>query len=286
MRQKSLVMLRVLLDRYYADQSTQMIELLPPPLCQEVKELSTEIQDPLSLLQQPSQRIAKIHFSWLALGIKGLAKALQLPAISSLKPLQSNALCHLLGLPSPSFSPISPLKEYLLEMLYREVCPETITPLFCLPHSPLTPLAFYSKIELQRLIDLLGLRDLAQQIRLIVDKKYQKRIVLCLTEEEQQFLDFYIYKEQEKFAPQLLDLKSWDGTKRALRQQIHKRGLIRLGKALSEQDANLLWHIFHTLDTGRAHVLKINGTLSFEEGIAYELRRQVVGIINHFSKDM
>lgn len=52
-----------------------------------------------------------------------------------------------------------------------------------------------------------------------------------------------------------LGLDRWDGEEESFRHLLHKRGLARLGLALSGQDPDLVWAICHQLDIGRGHTL-------------------------------
>ncbi|MDP1836142.1 MAG: hypothetical protein Q8K75_09510 [Chlamydiales bacterium] len=285
MEPKSWMMFRVLLNRYYGASSEELIRSLPSKYQDNLKQTDIAAADPTPLLAQPFERVSAIHYSWLAPSVQKLPKALQAPTIAALSLPQTQGICRLLKLPMPSAKPVPPLRQYLLDGLFKQISPQERLPPAYLPSSLLNPLAGYSKTQLQRLIDLLGIRDLAQEIRLVVHKTHQETILKCLTDEERKFLDFYLYKEREKLTVPRLDLKQWGGDAAKLRQQIHLRGLIRLGRALSGQNKDLLWYILHTLDTGRAGIIEQNCNTQPLDNVANELRRQVIGLINYFSKN-
>jgi hypothetical protein len=285
MEEKSWTMFNVLVSRYYGGKTDQLHSLLPPSYRSQLGPGDGAVKDPLPLLAQPSDHVAAIHFSWLAPAIQKMPKALQMPTVAALSLSQAKGVCRLLNIPMPKAAPAPPLREYLLQDLYQRLKPANMVPTAYLPQSPLNPLATYSKSQLQRLIDLLGLRDLAQEIRLIVKKTHQEVIFKCLNEEERKFLDYYLYKEQEKLTVPRLELKHWNGDCAKLRQQIHARGLIRLGRALAGQNKDLLWYILHILDTGRANIIQQNSNTQPLDNVAGELRRQVIGLINYFSKN-
>lgn len=284
MEQKSLMMLRILLNRYCGGVTDDSTRSLSPELVGSLKSLSLSIEDPMPLLSSSAQSLSRIHYSWFVQALDAIPKALQTATISALPPAQAKGLCRLLKCPVPDERPSPPLSELLLAGLYHAVNPEERLPAPYLPDGPLKPLALYSKTQLMRLIDLLSLRDLAQDMRLIVNKTQQEALLRCLNEEERQFFDFYLYKEQDKLSVKRLNLTEWKGDCQELRKQLHLRGMIRFGKALSGQNKDLLWYILRPLDTGRAAIIERHSAEQPQDNVAMELRRQVVGLINYFSK--
>jgi hypothetical protein len=276
-------MLHILLNRYYS-QVADIAEYVPKDLRATFQSQPVDTSDPLPLLRQPAQHLDSIHYSWLTTPISALPEPLQAPTIAALSSTQRLGVCRLLKRPDPAAQPSPDFRDFLLDAVVRSLKIREQTPPLYLPTSPLNPLATYSKAQLQRLIDLLGVRDLAQEMRMIVNKAHQKKLLESLNEEEQRFFDFYLYKEPERLSIQRLDLKTWDGDAAKLRQQLHIRGLGRLGRAMIGQNAALIWHVSHILDTGRAVVIARNAGLSTTENVRLELQRQVIGIINYLNK--
>ncbi len=52
-----------------------------------------------------------------------------------------------------------------------------------------------------------------------------------------------------------MGLDKWEGSREAFRHLLHRRGLARLGAALSGQDPDLVWYVCHQLDIGRGNTL-------------------------------
>lgn len=280
------MILQVLLNRYYGGLSEELSQTLPESYRKELSKSTLSVNNAEPLLRQPLDRIARIHYSWLVPAIQSLPKPLRLPTIAALPPAQAQGLCRLLKLPLPAERPSPPMGQFLLNTLYEKVSQEERLPPSYLTASPVSPLGEYSKVQLMRLIDLLGLRDLVQEVRLIVNKTHQTAILSCLNDEEKQFFDFYMYKQREKLTVPRLDLTGWNGDSRKVRQQMHLRGLNRLGRALTGQSPDLIWYILRALDTGRAAIIQQNYASKPPEDVRTELLRQVIGLINYFNKQV
>ena len=147
-------------------------------------------------------------------------------------------------------------KAYLRQILLNSLlgAKNTLIPESCLPATPLKALSALSKTELIRLIDLLSLHDLAAELRQIVETKILKKIYSLLSEEERKFLKGAM-AHKDHFVLMKMGLDRWDGSEETFRTLLHRRGLARLGAALSGQDPNLIWHICHRLDIGRGNAL-------------------------------
>ncbi len=284
MERKGWMILRVLLNRYYGGLSEEVAAMVPESYRATLKQSDLSATDAASLLVQPSFRLKNIHYSWFIPAIQALPKPLRKPTIGALEHSQAIGICRMLRCGMPETSPSSPIGEFLLHTLYHRVDPEERLPASYLEDTPLKSLAVYSKATLTKLIDLLGIRDLVQEVRLIVNKHHQEALMNCLTEEERQFFEFYMYKQREKLKVPRLNLTGWNGEPRKVRQQIQIRGLMRFGKALSGQNPDFLWYIYHTLDTGRAAIIKQYCANTPIEGLTAELQRQVIGLINYFNK--
>jgi len=106
------------------------------------------------------------------------------------------------------------------------------------------------------LVDLLSLQDLAAELRHTVETKTLKKIYSFLTKEEQKRLK-EISSQKDLLHAARLSLGRWDGTEESLRLKLHKRGLARLGIALSGLDPQFVWYLCHQFDIGRAALIKM-----------------------------
>jgi hypothetical protein len=131
---------------------------------------------------------------------------------------------------------------------------DRLVPIDYLPQTSLSFLLRLPKRELIALIDSLSIYDLAAEMRQIVETKILKKIYSFLSEEEKRLLKVAA-SHQEHFVLARMGLERWDGSEESFRHLLHRRGLARLGAALSGQDPDFIWTICHQLDIGRGTAL-------------------------------
>lgn len=198
-----------------------------------------------------------IHWSWFIPTLKSYSAKEQKLFLSALSSQARENLAQELGFPSPPKEELTELgvlflRQTLLTSLIGHQS-RTLPPEY-LPESPLKPLLDLSKQKLIRLIDFLSLYDLAAELRQIVETKILKKIYSLLSEEQKRFLKMAMAHKEPYPLPRL-KLEQWDGSEDSLHLLLHKRGLARLGAALSTEDPDLAWYICHQLDIGRGNAL-------------------------------
>ena len=224
-----------------------------------------------------------VHWSWL------------LPALKSHTPEEQKLF--LSALPQSIFYPLrdavtmppfepeqlgAAAQKFLKTTLAKTLLDEqrTLLPIPFLPPSPLNRLAHLKKNELIRLIDFLALFDLALELKQIVDTKILKKIYRFLSAEEKLFLRT-ASKDITPFATTRLKFEDTDGSKESFRNLLHKRGLARLGAALSEQSSDLCWYIRHQLDIGRGTLLAKFYSVNTPQEIQEAIQHQVEIVLEH-----
>lgn len=202
--------------------------------------------------------VDSIHWSWLIAPLKAYSNHEQKLFLASLDPSLSEPIAkslHLFG-SLPSISQTA--KNYFRSCLENSLLTDekALLPMQYLAENPLSELLKCSKKQLMHLVDLLSLQDLAAEIRHIVETKTLKKIYSFLTKEEQKRLK-EISSQKDLFPTKRLSLGRWDGTEESLRLLLHKRGLARLGLALSGQDPQFVWYLIHQFDIGRAALIQL-----------------------------
>ena len=256
MRSPSEMVLNSFLSRCPPDKSQALLRFLSPEERVRLEQLPSFAKEISPEEFTTSHLLDYVHWSWFAPTLKSYSEREQKLFLSALSPVMAQNLSQSLNL-SPPFEPISSAaRSYLRQVLQNSLIAykERLVPMDYLPPSPLAPLLTLSKKNLTHLINLLALYDLAAEIRQIVETKILKKIYSFLTEEEQKHLK-QISSQKEPFPIARLHLDRWDGTEDAFRVHLHRRGLARLGLALSGQDPDLIWYICHQLDIGRGSAL-------------------------------
>lgn len=252
-RTPSEIVLKAFLSQCSAKKNKHLERLLPKKRRERLEAIASfsndaKIRNEISLEQ--------IHWSWFLPTLKTYSSKDQKLFVSALSPDVRNNLIQELELSDPKEEltelGASFLKETLLMNLMGHK--NKIIPPDYLPASPLKPLLDLNKKKLIRLIDFLSLYDLGAELRQIVETKILKKIYSLLSEEQKKFLKMTMAYKEPYLLPRL-KLEQWSGSEESLHLLLHKRGLARLGAALSNQDPDLAWYICHQLDIGRGNAL-------------------------------
>lgn len=280
MEAKGWIMLRILLNRYHQESGLenflrgQSQEFVQNVLSQDVHSI-----DPSQAFTRPEEALSKVHYSWVVNAFNDIPKEMHPLMVSLLPEPQKALVSKTLNLPIKEKRIAPQLRSYLLHRLMPALKREHVLIPEFLPKSPFKPLLELKKGEILEIIDLLGVYDLAHEMRHVVDNKTVKKIYENLTPNKQKFLRSVLHQKEKLVTPRLY-LEKWNGETKVLEDQLHQRGMLRLGKALSGQHPDLVWHIVHSLDTGRGKFLM--RVLSTEEvaGITTALTQQVINVLN------
>ena len=283
MQPKAWIMLRMLIHRFHSGNPEKIFKYLKQEDVRAVLSQDMRSHDVSLLLTQPQKLIQQIHYSWLIAPLGKIANELQPLILAALPTSHSIGLAKATKQEAPRTPISSSMKTFLVNFLYSHLEKNEILPLPFLPVSLLQELVTKSKKELIEIIEFLGLYDLAGEIRHVVDKKLLKSFYACLSASEQQFLRICLHQKERLQAPPL-DLDQWQGERVKLKTLLHRRGLLRLSKALSGQHPDFVWHITHTLDTGRGLLIQKNYSEKEIPGITSALITQVNHVINFLKK--
>ncbi len=281
MQAKSWIMLKALLNHFHHSEDS-LLRYLPPEDAAGVRSQKIAFDNAAVALQQPKDFVEKIHYSWLLPALKKLPAPLHNTLLAVLPEGHSSKLGLLLKQTpvdtGASFA--DPVRVFLLNTLYKHVKPAEILPVEFLPQTSLSELANWNKQQLIELIDILGLYDLAEEMRYIIDQKRVKQFYTHLSKKQKPFLRECLH-QKEKITATPLNLKLWDGSRRTLERLLHQRGIVRLGKALCGQHPDLLWYIKHILDVGRGAALEKHYSPQALPGVTPVLIQQVLNAIKY-----
>lgn len=280
--EKSAFYLRVLFNRHHKGPVEQATRLLPSLMQQALQKERTSETDIAPAFIKPEDFLYSLHYSWIADAIQNAPEGKQLFYLAALPHSLMMQVAKILNADPPK--PLkSPLKEFVQKELTYKILPERHTPYAYLPKSPLDPLLKISKIELIELIDYLGLYDLAGEMKKIVDTKLLKNIHLALNPKEQEFLKSCLHYK-DKIQTSRFPLQDWQGDSKDLINRLHKRGLVRLAKALTNQSPDFLWALTRRLDIGRGkRLLSLISTESHPQ-ITTIITEQVLQLLKFLDK--
>ncbi len=284
MEAKGLIMLHIMLNRFHHGVSLEaVLKGWPQDFVQAVVSQSVETDDPSPAFNSPEEMLKKIHYSWIIEALGKIPQALKSLMVSSLPESESAGLSKALNLPRTSQKFASAIKTYLQQQFVPALNEDKILPREFLPKSIFNALLDLNKKELLMVIDYLGLYDLANELRYVVDKKIIKTIYDSLSPGKQHYLRTCIHQKERLVVPRL-HLEKWNGDVQSLEHQLHNRGMLRFGKALSGQNQDLVWHIVHTLDIGRGKILMKYYASEEILRISTVLAQQVINVLNFIKK--
>ncbi len=282
MELKSAIMLRVLINRFHQGAPEALLKGLPAAEAEHVLVHTISLNEASQVMAKPSVFLKDIHYSWLQPVLETFSFSLQPMLISALPAESAASLSRLMN--CPLLKPASEVsKEFLLSSLCRKFMEKAPLPVSFLPETFASRLALMSKWQLIELIDFLGIYDLAEELRHIVDKVLLKAIYKCLSMKKQHFLRICLH-QKEKLKAAKIGLINWKGDEVQLERLLHRRGLLRLSYALSGQSQDLMWHIIHRLDVGRGQIIKKNYSNKEVPGVTTFLSLQVLNTFNYLKK--
>ena len=252
MNTRGLRILNVLLNRYEISEKKELLKFLPSKFQEELSAQDLPFSAIAPLLFQHQHTLEKLHYSWLEEPLKIFPDEIKALLISSLLPFQRKGLQA--DFKVFTFLPSS-IKNFFKTKVFQFLKIESVLPVEFLPQSELAILLQMDKEKLVEIIDFLGLYDLAAHVRKIVNPNHLKKIYTALSPKEFHFLKLCI-NAKEKLSSPPIEIDIAKSSPAAIKKNIHKRGLARLARALSEEHQDFVWHLAHTLDRGRGKILQ------------------------------
>jgi hypothetical protein len=280
MQKTSWVVCQALLLKCSSEKRKALFNLLPPSKQKEIQEVAPSHKDPLQLQDTLEEELALVHPSWLAPFLRSLAESDVRLFLSALKQSHAHELQKSL-LFTNHLLPLTPSAKFFLQKtLWNKLGASNERPLTWLPQSPLNVLLTIDFHCLTALIFLLGLHDLAHEMRQIIETAKLKKIQAALSPKELAFLKTLMQKK-ESVVFKKLSLSQWSGDRETLRKTLQRRGINRLAKAAYGYDESLFWYLTHRLEIETAkQLMKLSTVLDLpraqealitqvEEALAY-----------------
>ena len=244
------------LQKCSSERRHALLRYLPKKQQESLSSLPSSYGDVTRSFGTVESQLEDIHYSWFASFLRTLPENEIRLFLSSLPEDQVVGLKKTL-LFSNHLIPLTPCAEqFFRHTLYEKTTSDAkdLLPKPCLPETPLNALLSLSFTELLRLIDFLGLRDLAAETRQIIETVKLKQIYAALSKEEQEYLKLLLQKK-EQLSFKRMELGKWDGGEETLKHHLRQRGLNRLAKALYGSHPSLIWHVSHRLESSLAGIL-------------------------------
>ena len=249
------IVLRAFLSRQPQDIQDRLLRFLPPNQRERVEQLPSFAESTKPEIEQGAI-LDRVHWSWFVPMLRDYSPHEAALFLSCMDQRSAQALSMEIPCKEPKEKLEGIGRKYLRTVLLDSLlgAHNKLLPTAFLPPSPLNRLVSLSKSTFIELIDLLSMHDLAAEIRQIVETKILKRLYSFLTDAQRDCLKTAASKIEPMLLPKM-GLDRWDGSEQMLRTTLHRRGLTRLGLALSKQSSSLTWYLCHQLDIGRGSAL-------------------------------
>lgn len=252
------------------------------------KELQMEIQashkENIELTNMESavyEQLHAIHFSWFVPYLRSLTEKDAKLFVSCLSLEQIKELKETLMLSQSFPKPTVLAKKYLTQELFKIIAPENLIPPCFLPQHPLLDLLNLNATQLNTLIELLAMHDLATEIHQIISTQKLKLIDSMLTKEQTTYLKSLPQKESVIFKK--IGLSEWNADVDVLKSTLTERGINRLAKAIYPIHASFIWYISHRLDREKGMLLTKLSTSTNAPKAADLLQNQILLLMKTFN---
>ncbi|MGR3973802.1 MAG: hypothetical protein QRY72_04465 [Candidatus Rhabdochlamydia sp.] len=276
------IALNTFLHRISSQERSQLLGFLSAPFREQVEQAAKIY--PVSLLEKEDSfdLISWVHSSWIAPVLRRFSESEIACFLSCLPPEKREDVAQELLFASPFLELSSLGKTFIVSQLFtalQEDAVDLLPPSF-LPHASLNALLALSYLDLVQVIDLLGIRDLGAELKLIIDKQKLIKIHAVLSKQQNHYLKV-ISQKKEPITFASMNLVNWTGDSDNLKFLIRQRGANRLAKALYKEHSSLKWYVLRRFDQETAHLIDKLSTSMDNPYIAQTLSLQTLELIHH-----
>lgn len=256
MKQLGRLVCRTFIEKRKRDSRKELFSFLPPKEKELVLSLPAPSHD-LSLgFDLTADVLNKTHSSWLVPFLRQFSEKEVCLFLSSLDRTQAEALKKSLKCSMPLISLTDTAQNFFKEKMVRFLLTEAedLIPIDALSKTSLKPLLDLSFKDLRLSIELLGLHDLAVELKQIIDSTQLKKIYSIFPKEKEVYLKSLAHKKEPVLFKKL-EISRWDGKAETLLPLLFQRGLNRLGKALYPENSDFIWYVKHHMEPEDAATL-------------------------------
>ncbi|NDD57745.1 MAG: hypothetical protein EBZ47_00625 [Chlamydiae bacterium] len=233
------------ISRFLSQEDQKYLENIPEPE-----------KDPLQAQLDFSELLDKIHPSWIIAQLRSLPESEISLYLASLPDHQAALAKKAFHSSRPCPELTDSAKDFVrsnMLSIFMDSVPDLI-PISLLPHSPLNTLLNLPASSIQKIIEYLGLHDLAVELKIIIDTNQLKKIFLALSPEKKSYLES-LKQNKEPVVFKHMQLSKWAGEPSTLLQVVHHRGLNRLAKAIYSECDSFKWYLSHMLSCQESALL-------------------------------
>ncbi len=269
---------KALIEQQSPPQRKKLLDFLPDS--QKAAIQKAPEQKVLFCSLSPDEVLDTIHPSWLLHILQPYTENERGFFLATLAPPLSSQLKKLMAIKKnlPTLTPFG--KNFLRREMFELIKKERgeALPKNALPDSKFNILISWDAARISLLSFWLGLYDLAEELRYVIDKQVWQRIEAALSPAEWQAVKNFQTKK-ERLAFGRIALKDALESPAKLRLTTEQYGMNRLAKALYGEHSSLLWHLMLHMDQKRADFLAKLCTPLAKPELKESLVNQVFGLI-------
>ena len=233
MKQLGRLVCRTFIEKRKRDSRKELFSFLPPTEKELILNLSAPSHDISLGFDLTGDVLNQTHSSWLIPFLRQFSEKEICLFLSSLNKAKAEELKKSLkcSMPLPPLTDTAQkfFKQKMIDFLLTGA--EDLLPLEALAKTSLKPLLDLSCEDLHLTIELLGLHDLAVELKQIIDGTKLKKIYSLFPKEKEVYLKSLAHKKEPVLFKRI-EISRWDGKAETLLPLLFQRGLNRLGKAL------------------------------------------------------
>lgn len=254
MNKQSSLIINALLKRYN-DTDSKLLRFLSPDEQSFIEKLPFPECLPDKAFWNPERFLQFFHYSWIVPILLKYPVELHATICDSISSSQQSSseqlgLAKLLSLPLNTHVQPPFVKSFFQYKIASDLLESEILPPEMLPESFFNNFLSLTKHQIVRLTDLLGLHDLALEIRHVLAKEVLEKIASFLSPSDRQYLRYCLRLSDTPVSPPI-EIQKWISSRQKFNAMRQAKGLYRLAVSLFLQSKSLIWYIVHRLDTGR-----------------------------------
>lgn len=276
---------RTLIEKKKKESKSLLFSFLPDSEKEIIEHLKPPSESLLSGCEIEKDVLTRVHPSWLIPFLKPFSENELSLFLSSIDKRKAEKIKDSLKVSSPRINLSKTAHQFFNKKMTEFLILQTpdLLPLKALPKSALNELLDLNEVEIQTLVELLGLHDLAVELKQIIDNTKLKKIYSIFPKEKEIFLKM-LSSKKEPVTFRRMEITRWDGKAESLLALLFERGLNRLAKALYPENGDLIWYVKHQLDIEHSvHFSSLCKKLEHSKAYSF-LSKQVLDALSFLRK--
>lgn len=208
--------------------------------------------EPIHLhIDNPHIALQTYHYSWFIKPLESCPEPVRKELLVVFSEQQQQKLSKLLKIKLSNKQPSEIVRKYFTHWFLKKLGYDLLPPSCFYTNSPFQALSTMNKNHLVRILHQLGIIEIANMAKRIVDKKTLKDLMHFFTPNQKNLFKEAQKKYNDPLPSMTKDLNKKLEDDRSFNHFLEKKGLLRLAKGLATESRFFVWNLAHILDLGR-----------------------------------